>query len=162
MFQFPTVYAKNFGMLLVFRFLTDFFGSPALATGGATIADMYRPQKQAYGLTVWGIGAVCGPVLGPLVGGFAVQANLTNSAPLRGWQWTIWELMWLSGFCLIMLFVFLPETSSPNILHRRTERLRKLTGDERLTCEPDMAAEQMGPRDVSLFALSITHSLIMS
>lgn len=51
-------------MLMAFRFLTGFFGSPALATGGATIADMYRPQKQAYGLAVWGIGAVCGPVLG--------------------------------------------------------------------------------------------------
>jgi len=75
MFQIPTALAKNFGMLLAFRFLTGFFGSPALATGGATIADMYRPQKQAYGLAVWGIGAVCGPVLGPLVGGFAVEAK---------------------------------------------------------------------------------------
>jgi DHA1 family multidrug resistance protein-like MFS transporter len=144
LFQLPTVFSVNFGMLLAFRFLTGFFGSPALATGGATIADMYRPQKQAYGLAVWGIGAVCGPVLGPLVGGFAVQA--------KGWTWTIWELMWLSGFCLVVLFFFLPETSSPNILHRRTKRLRKLTGDERLTCEPDMMSEQMGPKDVSNFS----------
>lgn len=58
MLQIPTALATNFGMLLAFRFLTGFFGSPALATGGATIADMYRPQKQAYGLAVWGIGAV--------------------------------------------------------------------------------------------------------
>lgn len=57
-FQLPLIYSVNFGMLLAFRFLTGFFGSPALATGGATIADMYRPQKQAYGLAVWGIGAV--------------------------------------------------------------------------------------------------------
>lgn len=56
LFQIPTALAVNFGMLLAFRFLTGFFGSPALATGGATIADMYRPQKQAYGLAVWGIG----------------------------------------------------------------------------------------------------------
>jgi DHA1 family multidrug resistance protein-like MFS transporter len=142
LFQLPTLFAVNFGMLLAFRFLTGFFGSPALATGGATIADMYRPQKQAYGLAVWGIGAVCGPVLGPLVGGFAVEA--------KGWTWTIWELMWLSGFCLIFLFFCLPETSATNILHRRTKRLRKLTGDDRLTCEPDMMSEKMGPKDVSL------------
>lgn len=58
LFQIPTALATNFGMLLAFRFLTGFFGSPALATGGATIADMYRPQKQAYGLAIWGIGAV--------------------------------------------------------------------------------------------------------
>ena len=34
---------------------------------------MYRPQKQAYGLAIWGIAAVCGLVLGPLVGGFAAK-----------------------------------------------------------------------------------------
>lgn len=34
-FQAPTALASNFGMLLAFRFLTGFFGSPVLATGGA-------------------------------------------------------------------------------------------------------------------------------
>jgi DHA1 family multidrug resistance protein-like MFS transporter len=58
--------------------------------------------------------------------------------------------MWLSGFCLIVLFFFLPETSSPNILYRRTKRLRKLTGDDRLTCEPEMMSENMKPKDVRI------------
>ncbi|KAL6155532.1 GTPase-activating protein [Exserohilum turcicum] len=145
LFQIPTALAVNFGMLLAFRFLTGFFGSPALATGGASIVDMYRPQKQVYGLSVWGIGAVCGPVLGPLVGGFAVMAE--------GWTWTIWELMWLSGVCWVVLFFFLPETSSANILHRRAKRLRKLTGDDRFTCEPDLAASHMTPKDIVLMTL---------
>jgi DHA1 family multidrug resistance protein-like MFS transporter len=57
--QLPTVFSVNFGMLLAFRFLTGFVGSPALATGGASIADMYRPKKQVYGLAIWGVGAVC-------------------------------------------------------------------------------------------------------
>ncbi|KAF2622136.1 multidrug resistance protein-like protein [Macroventuria anomochaeta] len=150
-FQLPTIYSVNFGMLLAFRFLTGFFGSPALATGGATIADMYRPQKQAYGLAVWGIGAVCGPVLGPLIGGFAVMSG--GSGVVKGWKWTIWELLWLSSFCLIFLFFFLPETSSPNILHRRTKRLRKLTGNDKLTCEPDMISAEMKPMDVVQMSL---------
>jgi DHA1 family multidrug resistance protein-like MFS transporter len=42
MFQIPTALASNFSMLLAFRFLTGFFGSPVLATGGATIADSRR------------------------------------------------------------------------------------------------------------------------
>jgi DHA1 family multidrug resistance protein-like MFS transporter len=153
LFQLPTIYASNFGMLLAFRFLTGFFGSPALATGGATIADMYRPQKQAYGLAVWGIGAVCGPVLGPLIGGFAVESGPFPSGNHRPWTWTIFELMWLSAFCLLVLFFFLPETSSPNILYRRTKRLRKLTSDEKFTCEPEMQSQEMSPKDVSLVHL---------
>jgi MFS transporter, DHA1 family, multidrug resistance protein len=58
--------------------------------------------------------------------------------------------MWLSGFCFVFLFFLLPETSSTNILHRRTARLRKLTGNDKLTCEPDMIGENMKPKDVSL------------
>ncbi|KAI8625854.1 MFS transporter [Xylariaceae sp. FL1651] len=66
--QVPTALAANFGMILAFRFLTGFVGSPSLATGGASIGDMYSPAKRPYGLAVWGIGAVCGPTLDPLLG----------------------------------------------------------------------------------------------
>jgi DHA1 family multidrug resistance protein-like MFS transporter len=45
-FQFAVIYAKNFGMLLAFRFLTGLFGSPVLATGGASLSDMYQPSKR--------------------------------------------------------------------------------------------------------------------
>lgn len=45
-------------MLLVFRFVTGVLGSPALATGGASIGDMYPPQKRALAIGIWGIAAV--------------------------------------------------------------------------------------------------------
>ncbi|KAF2761648.1 MFS general substrate transporter [Pseudovirgaria hyperparasitica] len=145
LFQIPTALASNFGMLLAFRFLTGFFGSPVLATGGASIGDIFSPRKRAYAMGVWGIAAVCGPVLGPLVGGFAAEAE--------GWTWTIWELMWLSGFCLVVCFIFLPETSANNILYRRTRRLRRLTGDAKLICEPELMAENMTTRDIAVMTL---------
>ena len=138
--QVPTALSVNFGMLLAFRFITGFVGSPSLATGGASIGDMYAPNKRAYGIAIWGVGAVCGPTLGPLVGGFAAEA--------KGWTWPIWELMWLSGATLVLLFFFLPETSSANILYRRTRRLRKLTGNDKLICEPELIGEQMTPKDI--------------
>ncbi|MCJ1288347.1 hypothetical protein MMC26_007702, partial [Xylographa opegraphella] len=46
--QVPVALATNFTMLLCFRFLTGFIGSPVLATGGASIGDMYTPRKRAY------------------------------------------------------------------------------------------------------------------
>ncbi|KAK4692446.1 MFS transporter, DHA1 family, multidrug resistance protein, partial [Lecanoromycetidae sp. Uapishka_2] len=56
-FQVPTALAVNFAMLLCFRFLTGFIGSPVLATGGASIGDMFSPKKRAYGIGIWGIAA---------------------------------------------------------------------------------------------------------
>lgn len=152
--QLPTALATNFGMLLAFRFLSGFVGSPSLATGGASIGDMYTPAKRTYGLAVWGIGAVCGPTMGPLVGGFAVEAE--------SWNWAIWELMWLSGFCLALLVGLLPETSSANILYRRARRLRKVTGDARLVCEPELAGRDMTGRDMVVMTLVKPFSLLLT
>ncbi|KAF5676591.1 MFS DHA1 multidrug resistance [Fusarium heterosporum] len=143
--QVPTALATNFGMLLAFRFLTGFIGSPSLATGGASIGDMYRPSKRTYGIAIWGVGNICGPTLGPLVGGFAAEA--------KGWRWTIWELMWLSGFSLLFFIFFLPETSSANILYRRSRRLRKLTGNDKLICEAELANQDMSMKDMALMTL---------
>ncbi|KAI0864885.1 MFS transporter [Xylaria cubensis] len=152
--QAPTALAVNFGMLLAFRFITGFIGSPSLATGGASIGDMYSPAKRTYGLAVWGIGAVCGPTLGPLIGGFAAEAN--------GWQWTIWEVTWLSGGALVVLIFFLPETSSANILYRRSRRLRKLTGNERLISEPELIGQEMTPKDIAMMTLVRPFSLMFT
>lgn len=145
LFQIPTALSVNFGMLLAFRFLTGFIGSPSLATGGASIGDMYSPAKRTYGLAVWGVGAVSGPTLGPLVSGFAVMAE--------GWTWAIWELMWLSGFTLVLLVFFLPETSSANILYRRARRLRKITGNDKLISEGEIAGQDMTGKDIVKMSL---------
>ena len=56
--------------------------------------------------------------------------------------------MWLSGFALIFLIFFLPETSANNILYRRTVRLRKITGDDKLKCEPELEGETMKTMDI--------------
>ena len=43
------------------------------------------------------------PSLGPILGGALAQHP--------GWPWIFWLLAVLSGFCLVVLFVFLPETA---------------------------------------------------
>lgn len=144
-FQIPTALPKNIGMFLAFRFLTGLFGSPVLATGGATLADIFPPRKQAYALSVWGMSAVAGPTLGPTVASFAVVA--------KGWHWSIWELMWLSGFALAVLFFFLPETSSSNILYRKMKRISKITGNENLTTEALLQGEHMTGKDIAMMVL---------
>ncbi|KAH7304427.1 major facilitator superfamily domain-containing protein [Stachybotrys elegans] len=143
-FQLAVVYAKNIGMFLAFRFLTGFIGSPSLGTGGASLCDMWDAKARAYALGVWGAVAVCGPTLGPLVGGFAVQA--------KGWRWSIWELMWASGFTLVLLFFCLPETSGANILLRRAARMRRVTRNSSLKSASEMEASKTSKKDLAFEA----------
>jgi MFS transporter, DHA1 family, multidrug resistance protein len=72
----------SYGGLLAFRFFLGFFGSPALANGGATIGDVYDLIYIPYGLCWWVFSAWCGPALGPLIGGYAAMA--------KGWRWPMW------------------------------------------------------------------------
>lgn len=72
-------------MLLAFRFITGFMGSPVLATGGVSIRDMWDPTIRDYIIAIWASFAIAAPVLSPLVEEFA--------ASVKGWTWTIWELL---------------------------------------------------------------------
>nr|GAT43112.1 benomyl methotrexate resistance protein [Mycena chlorophos] len=120
-FQIPIITAKNIETVLAMRFLTGFFGSPALATGGASMGDIFPVHQLAYVLGIWALGAVAGPITGPVIGSFAAQA--------KSWRWPMMELVWITSFAVVFLSLFLPETYEPTILLRRAQRLRKLTGN---------------------------------
>lgn len=74
--------------------------------------------------------------------------------------------MWLSGAALFLFIIFLPETSSANILYRRSCRLRKLTGNPKLKSEPELIGEQMTSREIVMtilvrpITLSLTEPMI--
>jgi MFS transporter, DHA1 family, multidrug resistance protein len=126
----PTALVDNFAGLLVLRFLQGFFGSPCLATGGASVGDVFSLLKLPYGLSVWAAFATCGPALGPVISGFSV--------PAENWRWSLWEILWLSGPVFLSMFFLLPETSSANILVRRAKRLRKITGNPNLKAQAEI------------------------
>jgi DHA1 family multidrug resistance protein-like MFS transporter len=143
--SFPTAVVNNFGGLLALRFWLGFFGSPALANGGATIGDMYELIYIPYGLSWWVFSAWAGPAFGPLIGGFAAMA--------KSWRWPLWEVVWMASPVLIVLLCLMPETSASNILLRRARRLRKLTGDSKLQSQSEIDQRQMSGSDILFSAL---------
>ncbi|CAG8983130.1 hypothetical protein HYALB_00004573 [Hymenoscyphus albidus] len=141
----PTAMIDNFAGLLVLRFLQGFFGSPCLAIGAATMQDMYSLLYLPYALVAWVSAAYCGPALGPLLSGFAVTA--------KGWRWSLWEILWAAGPIFLVMFMLLPETSTPNILLRRAARLRKLTGDNRLKSQSEIYQKNLQPSAILVDAI---------
>ncbi|EPE24922.1 MFS general substrate transporter [Glarea lozoyensis ATCC 20868] len=143
--SFPTAVVNNFAGLLVLRFLQGFFGSPALANAGASFSDMYSLLYVPYPLSWWVFSAWGGPALGPLMAGFAVAAE--------NWRWSLWEIVWMAAPMLVALLILLPETSTPNILLRRAQRLRKLTGNERLQAQSEIDQKNMKASSILVEAL---------
>lgn len=83
--------------------------------------------------------------MGPVISGFSV--------PAESWRWSLWEILWLAGPIFICMTLFLPETSTPNILLRRAQRLRKMTGDNRLRSQSEIDQANTTPRQIAFEAL---------
>ncbi|QIW99372.1 hypothetical protein AMS68_004890 [Peltaster fructicola] len=143
----------TFAGLLVTRFLQGFFGSPCLATGGASLSDLYDLAQLPYMICLWAFAATCGPALGPTISGFSVAAE--------NWRWSLWEILWLGGPIFISMLFFLPETYAPNILLRKAQRLRKLTGNQNLKSKSEIDQANMSARSIAFEALVRPFALII-
>ena len=51
--QIPCILAPNFAVLLVFRFLSSFAGAPCLATGGASMGDLFGAKYLSVAIGAW-------------------------------------------------------------------------------------------------------------
>ena len=66
----------------------------------------------------------------------------------------MYTLLWLSSACFLLLFFFLPETSSSNILFRRAARLRQaqqsglVAKESKLISQAELDAEAMQTSDI--------------
>lgn len=107
-------FSDTFAALLVCRFFAGFFGSPVLAVGLGTQADLFPPRLIALTTSFTLMAPFLGPCLGPVVGGFAAQ--------YKGWRWTQWCILFVS---LAMLLTSIPtqETYKKAILKKRAKRL---------------------------------------
>lgn len=141
----PTALVQNYPGLMVLRFLQGFFGSPCLASGGASVGDMYSLLSLPYAMIAWVSAAYCGPALGPLLSGYSV--------PIMGWRWSLLEVIWAASPMFLAMFFFLPETSSANILLRRARRLRKLTGNDRFMSQSEIDQRNLKTSAVLIDAL---------
>ncbi|PCG89280.1 Major facilitator superfamily domain, general substrate transporter [Penicillium occitanis (nom. inval.)] len=91
----PTALVDNVPGLMVLRFLQGFFGSPCLATGGASITDVSNPLEAPYFMYSWALFALGAPAIGPIISGFSV--------PAETWRWSLWEILWFAAPVFVIM-----------------------------------------------------------
>jgi multidrug resistance protein len=138
--------APTLSSLIVFQFLAGCSGSAPLTIGGGTIADLTSQDSRGVAMALYAMGSLLGPAVGPVCGGFLADA--------KGWRWVFWILAMVSGFNTLVTFILMRETYATTILQRRTERLRKETGNPHLRSE---LGRQVTPSE--MFKLSLTRPL---
>ncbi|KAI1141898.1 MFS general substrate transporter [Hypoxylon sp. FL0543] len=116
--------SKSIGMLMAFRLLMGLAGSVPITIGSGSIADVMPVEKRGRAMSAWALGPLLGPCVGPIAGGYLIQA--------AGWRWVYWLIVILGGALIPISFFFLRETFAPVLLERKTEKLRKETGNPSL------------------------------
>ncbi|KAL7627984.1 hypothetical protein AAE478_002180 [Parahypoxylon ruwenzoriense] len=127
---------NSIGMLMAFRLLMGLTGSVPVTIGSGSIADVMPVEKRGRAMSVWALGPLLGPCIGPIAGGYLIQAV--------EWRWVYWLVAILGGALIPLSFLFLRETFAPVILEAKTRRLRKETGN------PDLQSKLSGrasPKD---------------
>ncbi|KAH7362765.1 major facilitator superfamily transporter [Plectosphaerella cucumerina] len=112
--------ATDIMTILVARFLGAVAGSVMLSNTGGSIADITAPKYLPLALSVISFGPLNGPVLGPLLGGFVVEA--------WGWRWLNW-LSLISTAVGAIFIMTVPETYRPALL-RKLAVTRRMSRDD--------------------------------
>lgn len=66
-FVIPTAVAKNFATILVVRFLGAFCAAAMISNAPGTVNDIVDDEHRALAFSIWSIGPLNGPVIGPVV-----------------------------------------------------------------------------------------------
>ena len=75
---------RNEAMFLVFRFLSGFAGVATITIGSGTIVDLMPREQRGLALSVWSVGTILGPTVGPIIGGYVTEVS--------GWRSMFWAI----------------------------------------------------------------------
>ncbi|KAI4253610.1 MAG: hypothetical protein L6R42_007518, partial [Xanthoria sp. 1 TBL-2021] len=93
----------SYAALLVLRILQSSGSSGTIALAIGVVADLAPPHERGRYVGAALCGPNAAPSLGPVLGGIlAEKAN---------WRWIFWFLSILSGLCLALIIICLPETA---------------------------------------------------
>ena len=96
--------AQNIEQMVLFRLLQGVFGAALVPLSQAVLLDSYSLQERGNAMSIWGIGVMIGPIMGPSLG-----AWLTEN---YSWHWVFLVNLPFGFFTVIGLMVFMDETKT--------------------------------------------------
>ena len=69
--------------LIVYRILQWLLGAPITPLSQAIILGVFERRQHSVATAIWGVGVVCGPIIGPTIGGFVAEAGGAGSSSRR-------------------------------------------------------------------------------
>jgi MFS transporter, DHA2 family, multidrug resistance protein len=93
--------SPNLQMLVLCRVLQGLGGGAMMPMSQAILMETFPPNEQAVAMSVWGLGAMLAPVLGPILGGWIVDNY--------SWRWIFYINVPIGLIAILMMAVFVHD-----------------------------------------------------
>ena len=94
--------AQNLAEIVFFRIAQGAFAAPLIPLSQALILDIFSVSERGPAMSIWGVGVMVAPIVGPVLGGW-----LTES---WSWRWVFYINLPIGILCLLGIMTFIPDT----------------------------------------------------
>ncbi|NEX16877.1 MAG: hypothetical protein C1943_09675 [Halochromatium sp.] len=99
--------SQTLTQIVIFRFIQGLFSGPLIPLSQSMLIDAFPPQERSKALSIWVLGVLGGPALGPVIGGFLAQ-NLD-------WRWNFWVNLPIGLVALMLILSVMPRTAAQRV-----------------------------------------------
>jgi DHA2 family multidrug resistance protein len=94
--------AQDITQMVLFRLLQGVFGAALVPLSQAVMLDSYALHERAKAMSIWGMGVMLGPIMGPSLGAWLTETY--------SWHWVFFVNLPFGIFTVAGLVIFMDET----------------------------------------------------
>jgi MFS transporter, DHA2 family, multidrug resistance protein len=94
--------AQDINQMVLFRLLQGVFGAALVPLSQAVMLDSYSLQERAKAMSIWGMGVMMGPIMGPSLGAWLTETY--------SWHWVFFVNLPFGIITVLGLVIFMDET----------------------------------------------------
>jgi MFS transporter, DHA2 family, multidrug resistance protein len=94
--------AQDINQMVLFRLLQGMCGAALVPLSQAVMLDSYALHERAKAMSIWGMGVMMGPIMGPSLGAWLTETS--------SWHWVFFVNLPFGIFTVLGLLVFMDET----------------------------------------------------
>jgi MFS transporter, DHA2 family, multidrug resistance protein len=98
--------AQNIEEIVAFRVLQGMFGAALVPVSQSIMLSIYPPERRGWAMSLWGMGVMIGPIMGPILGGW-----LTDT---YNWRWIFFINLPVGAATALGLLAFMDESEDRN------------------------------------------------
>jgi DHA2 family multidrug resistance protein len=94
--------AQDISQMVLFRLLQGVFGAALVPLSQAVMLDSYALHERAKAMSIWGMGVMMGPIMGPSLGAWLTETS--------SWHWVFFVNLPFGIITVLGLIIFMDET----------------------------------------------------